>query len=100
DRRRASGACQLALDALIAFGSETMWADPRYRRWAEAADRFAVPNSVERVFADAALTDLAVVAGGTAPRRAARPRAPPPARRRGPSHWHAGWARQRLSSGR
>jgi DNA-binding CsgD family transcriptional regulator len=83
DRRRASAACQLALRALIAFGSETMWADPRYRRWADAADRYAAPDSVERMNADAALNDLAAAAGDTAAARAIATRVLTLARRLG-----------------
>jgi len=49
DGRRASGACQLAYVALLMAGFMTT---PEAAQWAERADRHAMPDTIERAWAD------------------------------------------------
>ncbi|MCH8206858.1 MAG: protein kinase [Chloroflexi bacterium] len=56
DRQRASCSCQLALTALIRYGSGTMAGTPDYNRWAKRADHYALPDTIERVHADRAMS--------------------------------------------
>ena len=63
DHARASRACQLALMALINYGWAAMIASPEYRLWTERADRHAAPDSIDRVQADIALSDVALAHG-------------------------------------
>lgn len=58
DRLLRSHASQLALDALVRFGAGTTQSGPERRRWAERADRFAEPGTVERVYADIGLNAI------------------------------------------
>jgi len=55
DRRRASRACLVAVDALTHLGSQfsgPVWTSPEAVQWAERMDRCAAPDTVERVQAD------------------------------------------------
>ncbi|MGE3598851.1 MAG: LuxR C-terminal-related transcriptional regulator, partial [Dehalococcoidia bacterium] len=55
DRRRVLRACQIAIEALNAYGGATVWGAEMHRQWADLADRYATPDTVERVQADIAL---------------------------------------------
>jgi len=55
DHARASRACQLAIEGLFRYGVVTAAATPEWRRWAERADRYATPDTADRVRADVAL---------------------------------------------
>jgi DNA-binding CsgD family transcriptional regulator len=55
DPRRASRAAQLALEAMVRYGGSALERSATFREWAERADRFAAPDTVERVYADHAL---------------------------------------------
>jgi predicted ATPase len=57
DARRASRAAQLALDGMLRYGGSPLERSPMFRQWAERADRYAAPDSVERVYADHALAN-------------------------------------------
>jgi tetratricopeptide (TPR) repeat protein len=54
DNRRASRACLRAMVGLTVYGSALM-ASPEAAQWAARADRYAEPETVERVWADATL---------------------------------------------
>jgi tetratricopeptide (TPR) repeat protein len=51
DKPRASRACLLALNGIALFGP-TLMTSPEAAQWAAQADRYADPNTVERVMAD------------------------------------------------
>jgi DNA-binding CsgD family transcriptional regulator len=55
DTRRASRAAQLGLEAVMRHGGAVAQRTDVYRDWAERADRFAAPGTLERVHADHAL---------------------------------------------
>jgi len=55
DDRLASRSCQLALSALNAFGQGPAISGPEASEWANLADRYAEPETAERVWADMAL---------------------------------------------
>ena len=55
DRPRASRACQIAREGLTRYGGAAIERTPEFGRWAELADRYAAPGSVDRVYADLAL---------------------------------------------
>ena len=56
DSIRASRACHLAILGLVQFyGAAPAWATAEGQQWAERADRYAQPETVERAWADAAL---------------------------------------------
>jgi DNA-binding CsgD family transcriptional regulator len=63
DRRRASRACRLALDALTLQGASAPAALPEFRGWAQQARTFAEPHSIERIKADHALALVKVTQG-------------------------------------
>jgi len=55
DKRRTARACFLATQALAvegAGGISQVWSSPEAAEWAERADRYAVPGTVERNLAD------------------------------------------------
>jgi tetratricopeptide (TPR) repeat protein len=54
DNRRASRACLLAMKAMVIYGTPTM-GSPQAAQWAERADRYAEPETVERAWADTML---------------------------------------------
>ena len=60
DNRRRSAASMLGLRGLTRYGAQTVFARPEWRTWAERADRFAAPETSERVFADSALSWLKI----------------------------------------
>jgi tetratricopeptide (TPR) repeat protein len=55
DSVKASGVCQVACQALVRSGpvTQSVWTSPEAVQWAERADRYAAPETVERVWADA-----------------------------------------------
>jgi DNA-binding CsgD family transcriptional regulator len=55
DPRRAFRACRLGLDSLYARGGATSVGQPEYVQWAERLQRYAEPDSIERVHADLAV---------------------------------------------
>jgi tetratricopeptide (TPR) repeat protein len=55
DRSRAFRACRLAIDCLDAQGATTSIFRPEYHHWAEQADHYADPDSIDRIHADLAL---------------------------------------------
>jgi predicted ATPase len=55
DTRRASRAAQLALEALTRHGGAPAERTDAFRQWAARADRYADPDTLERVYADLAL---------------------------------------------
>jgi len=66
DGRRATRACQIARVALYVYGGGLMAASPAFRMWAERADRWAAPGTIERVRADLALADALTQMGNYA----------------------------------
>ncbi len=61
DATRASRACAAAFLAMV--WNSMNWADPRFAEWAVRADRYAKPDTVERVLADMHLAYLRNNAG-------------------------------------
>ncbi len=59
DGRKAARACRLALDGLQRYGVSVGLSLPRGNRWVERADLCSEPGTVERVYADWALTSQA-----------------------------------------
>jgi len=57
DRRRAFRACRIAIDCLDAQGAATSYARPEYLIWAERANQYAEPESIEHCYADMALAN-------------------------------------------
>jgi DNA-binding NarL/FixJ family response regulator len=55
DAGRAFAAAMLALDALPPLGAEAAMASQEFLQWAEIADRYARPDSIQRVLADNAV---------------------------------------------
>ena len=55
DEMRASRACQLAIHGLAAYGGPQAFGNPEGTRWAERADQYAQPDTVERAWADMSL---------------------------------------------
>ena len=55
DANRAFSAAMLVLDALPPLGATSAVASPEFLRWAEIADRYAQPASIQRPLADNAL---------------------------------------------
>lgn len=63
-RERAARACRIALAGVIRYaGPGTLVGSVLFRTWTERADRYAPPNSVDRVHADIALADAQSVGG-------------------------------------
>jgi len=54
DNTRASRACLLAMKGMVIYGTPTM-GTPQAAQWAEKADRYAEPETVERAWADTML---------------------------------------------
>ncbi|MGE3596702.1 MAG: AAA family ATPase, partial [Dehalococcoidia bacterium] len=75
DGRRAWQSCRLALSALVYFGDTLSMTTSEFRRWAERADRFAAPDTSERVSADISLGYLRSVMGRPAEGRNLKRRA-------------------------
>ncbi|HLC30540.1 MAG TPA: hypothetical protein VJM51_07150, partial [Dehalococcoidia bacterium] len=61
DRERASRACRTALHSLRQYGAATIVGTATYRAWAERADRYAAPDTVDRVYADESMSMVAAV---------------------------------------
>jgi len=59
DRERASRACRTALIALRNYGAATITGTATFRAWAERGDRHAAPDTVDRVYADEAMSWVA-----------------------------------------
>jgi DNA-binding CsgD family transcriptional regulator len=57
DRRRAFRACRIAVESLDAQGASTYVHQPEYLEWAERSDRYADPESIERVHANLTLAN-------------------------------------------
>jgi tetratricopeptide (TPR) repeat protein len=66
DNKRASRACLLAMKGLWVYGTISM-ASPEAAQWAERADRYAEPDTVERAWADAMLSYVKVSAVSSSP---------------------------------
>ena len=58
DNRLRSAASKVGIWGLLRYGVQTIMGEPAFHMWAERADRFAAPESSERVLADAALSWL------------------------------------------
>jgi len=54
DNRRASRACLLAMKGLVVYGTMLM-TSPEAAQWAARADRYAEPDTIERVWTDSML---------------------------------------------
>jgi DNA-binding NarL/FixJ family response regulator len=67
DPRRASRAAQLALQAMVRYGGSALEQSATFRDWAERADRYAAPDTVERVYADHALAIHKLLTNETQP---------------------------------
>jgi hypothetical protein len=63
DERRASRACQIALEGMVRYGGAQLERSPAFWAWAERADRYAAPGTAERVYADHALANYKVLTG-------------------------------------
>jgi hypothetical protein len=63
DRGRASRPCQLAIEAIRMESGPAGRSSARAREWAEVADRYADPGTLDRVYADVALFNPAYFAG-------------------------------------
>src|SRR5262249_17100346 len=63
DERRASRASQIALEGMVRYGGVSLERSPSFRTWAERADRYAAPGTVERVYADHGLANHKVLTG-------------------------------------
>jgi len=61
DRARASRACRLALLGAQRYGAGPIVSTPLFRRWVERADRYAAPETSDRMYADSALAQFMVV---------------------------------------
>ncbi len=59
DRERASRACRTALTALRQYGAAAITTTAVYRGWAERGDRYAAPDSVDRVYVDVEMSFIA-----------------------------------------
>jgi len=56
DTGRASKACLLASQAIGSIGLGLAWNTPEAARWIEAFDRYAPPDTIERIWADEGLS--------------------------------------------
>ncbi|HEY33405.1 MAG TPA: AAA family ATPase [Dehalococcoidia bacterium] len=63
DNKRASKACQLALEALTYYQSGGMLGNPETTQWVEQADCYAEPDTLERAHADCWLGVMKINAG-------------------------------------
>ena len=57
DSSRAVRACAVGVTCHI-FHRPVSWTDPQFVEWAERADRYAKPDTVERAYADWALGSI------------------------------------------
>jgi tetratricopeptide (TPR) repeat protein len=64
DNTRASRACMLAMRGLMAYGT-TFMTSPEATQWAARADRYAEPDTIERVWADGMLGLVKASMGGS-----------------------------------
>jgi serine/threonine protein kinase/tetratricopeptide (TPR) repeat protein len=55
DSDRASKACALAIIGISYEGGTVLWGTPAWATWAERADHYAKPNTIERAWADLAV---------------------------------------------
>ena len=58
DQARASHACRIALEALRRYGGAGSIAQPEHERWAERATRYALPGTLDAVYARMADSDV------------------------------------------
>ncbi len=65
DKSRASRVCTLALAAFFLRGSGTAYTSPEAAKWAQAADKYAEPNTIERALADFYLGAINIQNGKT-----------------------------------
>jgi tetratricopeptide (TPR) repeat protein len=63
DRARVSQVCQRAFNALFMYGLGDALAGPEAARWAEKADLYAEPDTIERAWADLILGTIKVITG-------------------------------------
>ena len=63
DRERAVRACNLGLWGLRRYGAGAVLSTPEFRYWAEQADRYAEPGTIERAEADIALSGYQISTG-------------------------------------
>jgi len=63
DIQRACQACLLATSAIGAAGEAHGFATAEAARWVEAFDRYALPNTIERAWADQALANRKLASG-------------------------------------
>jgi len=63
DTARAARACIQAMEALAWYGNSEMYMTPEYAQWAERADRYAGPETVERALADNAMATVKLATG-------------------------------------
>ncbi|MSQ15848.1 MAG: tetratricopeptide repeat protein, partial [Dehalococcoidia bacterium] len=55
ERGMASTACRQSLEALARWGGTAAYGTSSFRQWAERADRYSAPGTVDRVYADISL---------------------------------------------
>jgi hypothetical protein len=58
DRGRAARACWLAMQALTAASGSQLAGTPEYRRWVEAAGRYARPRTLDRARVELAMASV------------------------------------------
>ena len=94
DPQRSAQACLLGLQALMQWGGQVVGGRADFKWWTERANRYARPDTLERVVADHAFGTIAVVEGRFAEAHAHRDRALRVARRLGDDRalWTGAWA--------
>ena len=93
DNKKALRACLLAMNGLLRLGT-TLMASPEAAQWAERADRYAEPDTIERVWADIMLAWMKYSGGSFSSERGTSiRRALDLARRLGDpdTYWWAAW---------
>src|SRR5207247_3997511 len=63
DGKRAGRACQQAMTALLRYAGYARAFEPGWQEWVLKADRYAEPDSVDRVHADRAMARAARARG-------------------------------------
>ncbi|MBN1568353.1 MAG: protein kinase [Acidobacteria bacterium] len=65
DRVRAARACSLAVSSIILHGGSGLasWTNPEAARWTERADRYAKPNTLERLMANMGIGEMKATMG-------------------------------------
>lgn len=81
DRRRAARVCVMASDALVRYSAGAVGASPALRQWTERLDRYADPDTPERVRVDHSLRSQRFLAARWAEAYALQVRALEQARR-------------------